>query len=194
MIGDIHGEFGVYQDIIQDAEKSVQVGDFGIGFGIPAPLVGMNHRFIRGNHDCREQCEMIGNYIPDGTTEDGIMYVGGAFSVDKHYRTPGINWWHDEELNDYEFEAIYEKYVAFKPTTMVTHDLPQGISDIVIPLGRKQYLKNRTNFWLRQMWNAHKPDLWLCGHHHPQKGVVEKVEGTNFIILPINGYIDIDFK
>lgn len=196
-IGDIHGEFAVLHTLADDksVDKVVQVGDCGIGFGIPWPDdMPEKVHFIRGNHDCREQCELISNYIPDGTTEDGIMYVGGAWSIDFQWRTPGVNWWHDEELSDYEFEDIFEKYVEYKPHTMVSHDLPQGINDQIIPLGRKQYLRNRTNFWLREMWNAHKPDLWICGHHHPDKGIVEKVEGTEFIVLPINGYIDIDYE
>ena len=190
-VGDIHGDYGSYYTIIEDCEKSVQVGDFGIGFRAP-PVFGMNHRFIRGNHDDPDLCKTMSNWIPDGTVEDDIMYCGGAWSIDQEFRTPGVSWWFNEELNDYEFEAVYETYKAAKPTLMVSHDLPQGINDILMPLGRKQYLVNRTNVWFKRMFEAHKPEAWIAGHHHPEKGIVNKVEGTTFIVLPINGWIDID--
>ena len=190
-IGDIHGDFDAYLNIIETADASVQCGDFGIGFGEVAPLVGMNHRFIRGNHDNPDMCKTMSNWIPDGTIEGHVMYCGGAWSIDQEWRTPGVSWWYNEELNDEEFFKVACDYLQALPKIMVTHDLPQGINDIIMPLGRKQYLVNRTNHWLREMFDKHKPTLWIVGHHHPEKGIVERVDGTTFIVLPINGWIDI---
>lgn len=48
-IGDVHAKFNKYVDLLKGCQQSIQVGDFGIGFG-ESPRVGPDHRSIRGNH------------------------------------------------------------------------------------------------------------------------------------------------
>ena len=75
---------------------------------------------------------------------------------------------------------------------MVTHDLPLEIKDKLIHNQFNGKFPTRTGYWFQDMWNTHKPKLWICGHHHVP--VIQKIEETTFIVLPINGYIDIDLK
>ncbi len=113
LIGDIHGlvnDYKVYA-IGDFAGPTIQLGDFGIGFGQSDywhesindyHTVG-KHRFIRGNHDNPEQCMQMSGCINDGNIEDDVMFIGGAWSIDNpvappgwYRRTAGVDWWFDE--------------------------------------------------------------------------------------------------
>ena len=64
----------------------------GVGFRKFPPhlrtlMVEGGHRFIRGNHDNPDACRREGQWIKDGTVEDDVMFVGGALSVDRRWRT-----------------------------------------------------------------------------------------------------------
>jgi hypothetical protein len=143
IIGDIHGKIASYRDLLDGVDNSIQVGDFGIGFGGPywndvanrTALQG-NHRFIRGNHDSPSQCKDFSGWIPDGLVEDNIMFVGGAWSIDHAYRTEGIDWWTDEECSIAQFNTIIDTYASVRPEIMITHDAPDSItSDMFIKAG-----------------------------------------------------------
>jgi hypothetical protein len=195
LIGDIHGDFKAYSSIIQDADDSVQVGDFGVGFGEPYPDgVGPRHRFIRGNHDDRKVCRAIPNWISDGHVETGTlgdrMFIGGAWSIDWQYRTPGRDWWDDEELNQREWEEMMVIYEATKPAVMITHDIPMRIREQVIHNQFNGIGPTRTSFYLQEMLDLHSPKLWFHGHHHTS--YVQTLEGCQFVGLGINAYIDVE--
>jgi len=163
IVGDIHGNFNEYSfytlgigrtrhmgDPVPP-EKSVQVGDFGIGFYTPYWHESVNdwmevhsgHRFIRGNHDDPAMCKTMAGYIPDGTIEGDVMYIGGAWSIDREWRTEGKDWWPDEELSMQELEALIDVYRAAKPRVMFTHDCPEQIAwDMFVSRGSRFGMKH----------------------------------------------------
>src|SRR5688572_16611885 len=119
-IGDVHGKFERYKKIIKRCTDSIQVGDMGVGFrkwkggelvyDTNPPydaMVDGNHRFIRGNHDNPYVCLKHGQWIPDGTYDGLRMFVGGALSIDKEWRTIGESYWEDEELSQVDLWNIY---------------------------------------------------------------------------------------
>lgn len=188
-IGDIHCNFKNYQRLIEGSEYSIQVGDFGIGFGIAPPKVSTNHRFIRGNHDylmeiiSNHDCK---NWIPDGTIIYGkIFCVGGAFSVDKVLRTEGVDWWADEELSTSEWYDILDLYDELRPKIVVSHDCPNQ----AMPYSNYK-VPSRTGQALSAMFDIHKPELWVFGHYHTSFD--EVIEGTRFVCVDQQKYIDIE--
>lgn len=188
-IGDIHGNFQNYQRIIVDSEYSIQVGDFGIGFGIDPPKVAVNHRFIRGNHD--NLSELVSNHdcknwIPDGSLiQDKIFCVGGAYSVDKCLRTEGVDWWADEELSTSEWYDILDLYEEIRPQVVVSHDCP--VKALLYP---EYKVPTRTGQALSAMFDIHKPNLWVFGHYHTS--IDHVVYGTRFVCVDQQRYIDIE--
>ena len=103
LIGDIHGEWELYHQTATDAinfggcERTIQVGDFGVGFSGPywhdrADEFHWDgtHRFIRGNHDDPARCRKMAGWIQDGLIEDDVMFIGGAWSIDHAHRTEGV--------------------------------------------------------------------------------------------------------
>lgn len=203
-IGDIHGKVGEYEIIAEGADSSVQIGDFGYGWFSDArkqrldqfhgSLLLGDHQFIRGNHDDPAQCKEASGWIEDGRFDEkqGIMYVGGAWSIDWARRTPGVSWWHDEELSQEEFDIIHTKYVDSKPRIMVTHDAPDAaiLASFEFPNYFGDFKPTRTSAALQRMFEAHKPDLWIFGHWHIH--VDHVVEGTRFICLEELQAADVD--
>ena len=215
IVGDIHGGFNEYSfytlgvgrtrhmDDPVPPDRSIQVGDFGIGFYSPYWHDSVNdwmkahtgHRFIRGNHDSPAMCRTMAGYIEDGTIEGDVMYVGGAWSIDYAMRTEGRDWWRDEEISIYRFNEIIADYIKAKPRVMITHDCPTEVAwDMFISKGLSlagsHQIKTRTGEALQQMWELHQPELWFFGHWHQTKRFESK--GTTFMCLGEFDYIDVD--
>jgi hypothetical protein len=215
LVGDIHGKFneysffnlgvGRYRHATDPAppERSVQVGDFGIGFASEYwhnsvndwMLKNPGHRFIRGNHDDPAKCKEMAGYIPDGTIEGDVMYIGGAWSIDKDFRTPGVDWWEDEELSIEEFNAIIDTYRLAKPRVMITHDCPTQVAwDMFISRGNAfggfGQIKTRTGEALQAMWELHQPEEWYFGHWHITRDLT--LYGTRFQCLGELDYMDVE--
>lgn len=196
-IGDVHGKFWKYGKLIKNKKDTIQVGDMGVGFFRPGkvddyhemvalqapPFEFMrerNHRFIRGNHDNLSYCKNRSQYIPDGTVEGDMMFIGGAFSIDRAWRTEGYDWWADEELSYAELDQMVEKYLDMKPRVMVTHECPDAITS-TITKGALFNIPSRTRQAFDSMWAMHKPEVWVFGHWHLSFDSV--ILGTRFVCL-----------
>lgn len=198
LIGDVHGYYTPYKNLIAQGEPpSIQVGDMGLGFrhigdhkdgeftqNPPhAKMKAGNHRFIRGNHDNPGECKKNSQWIVDGTIEGDMMFIGGAPSVDKEYRTPDYTWWHDEELSDAELANLIGLYVTVKPRVMITHTCPAEMANAVMVQHRQDRIGEicRTERAFQNMFAAHQPELWVFGHwHHTVDYVLNK---TRFVCL-----------
>lgn len=211
LIGDVHGKYARYKNIIKGCTNSVQVGDLGLGFrqvaGWKAGEFTQNpphsvmkedgHRFIRGNHDNPGECKKNSQWIKDGTVEGNVMFIGGAVSIDKAFRVKDYTWWEDEELSDLELDALVQRYLIVKPKVMVTHECPEDVAlgivqSHIIPGAVKLDFPSRTRKAFQRMWSAHQPDLWVFGHWHLTLNM--KLKGTEFICLNELEYVDIDFE
>lgn len=195
-VGDVHGKYRQYKRLLEPGKESIQVGDMGVGFFkwphgdacVNPPYDAMTagkHRFIRGNHDNPNVCRNHTQWIPDGTVEGDMMFVGGADSIDKAMRIEGYSWWSDEELSFAALNAITDVYIATKPRIMVTHDAPQEVAEALyssIKLPSSHSLEpTRTRQALQSMWSAHSPEIWIFGHWHMSFDHV--LRGTRFICL-----------
>ena len=205
-IGDIHGKFEKYLPLIKGEIDTVQVGDFGIGFGYTtAEFVdsmlsnfgsqNYTHRFIRGNHDDPGEASRSSHFITDGTVEGDIMYIGGALSIDRAWRTEGIDWWSDEELSYSELQSMIDLYDKTRPRILVTHDCPDFFAnEAMIPLVRG--LKNhpsRTRDALDAMYAIAAPEIHIFGHWHHDVDYQDRGgTGTRFICLNELSYIDLE--
>lgn len=196
-IGDVHGKYQPYKRLIKGRTGTIQVGDMGVGFFKwphmdPAPnpphelMVAQGASFIRGNHDNPSVCRRHSQWIPDGHIENGMMFVGGAISIDAAYRIEGASWWKDEELSIAELYAMTDLYIAQRPNAMVTHDCPEEVAQLLfqralIPGVKVTDFPSRTRQAFQSMWSAHSPKLWVFGHHHISFDHV--LRGTRFVCL-----------
>ena len=187
-IGDIHGRVTPYLELLKNCTESVQVGDFGAGF-VTLPDLDKNHRAIRGNHDSPLSMERWANWIPDGTLENGVLYIGGAYSIDWMLRTEGVSWWRDEQCSQEQLQRFVDLAVEAKPEVLVTHDCPRAALPI-FPHPTHHYEVTRTRQALDALWEQWKPKLWVFGHHHVTAGAI--LEGTQFLCLGAMDYVDVD--
>jgi hypothetical protein len=181
IIGDVHGKFRPYRELIRDVSFSIQAGDMGVGFrrlyggeitisGNP-PFNAMSegrHLFIRGNHDNPADCVAHPHCIADGAVVDGVYCLGGAVSIDRAYRTEGFDWWPDEECSYAELERMIDEYAAIKPEIVITHEAPESIAASILAAFRMRKIEDgsRTRHALQRMLETHQPRLWVHGHWH----------------------------
>lgn len=130
----------------------VQVGDFGFyprlqlgqqflhRVSRACVEAGITFHWVDGNHEDHESLpheettdpwELLPNLIwhPRGTITElcgkRFMWMGGAVSVDKYARTPGLDWFHDEIPSERAWLRALE---AGEADIMVSHDAPEGVS------------------------------------------------------------------
>lgn len=186
-IGDVHAKIDKYIPLTYNIEKSVQLGDMGAGF-VDIPVFHAGCRWIRGNHDNPKIAFEHPRCIRDGTVEGDIMYLGGAWSIDRAYRTEGVDWWPDEELSILELDNCISTAIAQHPKIMVTHDCPEVVLKDLF--GYIHTFPNRTSQALNTIYDYCKPDIWIFGHHHQNVDMV--VGRTRFICLDELKYIDLE--
>ena len=192
-IGDVHGKYRQYERLIERYPDTIQVGDMGVGFKryvyhddedryFPNPphakMVQHNARFIRGNHDNPGICKEQSQWIEDGHVEDGMMFIGGAVSIDRLYRREGYSWWDNEELSYDELDTLVLRYQLERPRIMVTHECPEYVANYMTD---KIDVPSRTRQAFDSMHYHHQPELWVFGHWHQSFDQV--LEGTRFVCL-----------
>ena len=210
LIGDIHGCVNDYKaySIGNFEGPTIQVGDFGVGFGqsdywhesVNAFHSDGTHRFIRGNHDNPAVCKEMTGWIRDGLVENDVMFVGGAWSIDNpdappgwYRRTEGYDWWPDEECSMQQLQHFIDVYSIVKPRVMITHDCPQRISrEMFFQSGllKGPEYRTRTAQALEAMLDIHQPDEWYFGHWH--HSMEYRYGRTMFRCIGILDYVDVE--
>lgn len=138
----------------ESCEAVVQLGDFGFGWlweggecafsafvSDVARMTGIPAYFVDGNHENHDALNAIPvgadglRVVADGVTHlprgsklrlggTTFLALGGAYSVDRPYRTLGVDLWEGEELSD----ADVERAVAAGPAdALLSHDCPAGL-------------------------------------------------------------------
>ena len=198
VIGDIHGKVREYAIIAETAElqgyNTLQLGDFGFAASY-AQLAAMNldpnrHMFFMGNHDaynCNNIPHNIGDFGLVPSYSD-IFFVRGGFSIDKKYRTIGVNWFYEEELTHAEFDTAEELYLKLRPRVLVCHEPPYEIGhlignpDVLQAFGfNYSNFSTRTSLRLQSMIQKHPPEICVFGHFHVD--VEMTIASTKFIGL-----------
>lgn len=187
IIGDVHGKYDRYHKLIRQTDYypyTVQLGDFGFKYETLNNVDSTKHLIIPGNHDNYNMCYRYPHFLGDyGYTKlNGVefFYYRGAYSVDRQYRTIGIDWWEDEQVSIDQFMKARELYRNIKPRLVITHDCPQNIAAKMLNPGNRIY-ENMTGWALQELLNIHEPKYWFFGHWHNSKNI--KYGNTNFMCL-----------
>jgi len=153
--------------------------------------------FIDGNHDNHyrlgrlKKISMFGGSV--GKVSDSIFHLrraeiydfdgksiftfGGALSIDKLWRTEGLDWWRQELPNSIEMEAglnILESHKN-KVDYILTHTLPQSLVNVVadFQFHAGHPLHDPTCDYLQHIYGTVDFEKGFCGHFH-QNRTVEK--------------------
>jgi len=189
IIGDCHQKYRSYHEIIRQKDRheyTIQIGDFGLSkYETLDSVDHTKHLIIRGNHDNTVLAKNYPHFLPDyGYMVDfnglDFFWYAGAYSIDRQYRTIGIDWWEDEQINIEGFMQARELYGSIKPDVMLSHDCPDFMATNYIgPYGR--IYENITNWALGELYKIHQPKLWIHAHYHQSKTTM--YENTKFVCL-----------
>jgi len=210
VIGDVHGKFNEYYNLVKNERSSFQIGDFGFGQAWNAlnysELDPKFHKIGQGNHDPHESLHddvkyWTGRYGPVNVDGHNIFWVGGALSIDLVYRVAdwvnnnrnpaSRSWWANEQLSYQEMRDCEKKWKNKKPQIVFSHTCPSFIikdyfngnkgANIMDAYGWGSDYNDMTSQFLDHLWSIHKPDLWVFGHFH--KSWNQTIQGTEFRCL-----------
>ena len=222
-IGDIHGDarsaaHSMSYAYDHDAERVFFVGDSGWQFddGFLTEMqwaseqFNYNVEFIDGNH---ENFDILYDYdiepdgyrhlsrnvlhIPRGTVMDingiNVLFIGGASSIDKHYRVPGIEWWPQELITTRDIDKAL---TAQNVDVVVSHESPyvpklsnKGAEDDIAARGPEfaeaVNVSRQQRELLREILDQKQPRFWYHGHHHTRTTSI--LDGCQFECLGRDG-------
>jgi len=190
-IGDVHGKLTMYLKMVSYLKDTIQLGDFGLGFGGNMSrdkmyhdklneMIADRHMILRGNHDNPAAYKNLPTYLGDYGMYKGIFFISGAYSIDKCLRTEGVTYWSDEELRIVELDKAISLFNKEKPSVVISHTCPLEIIGETSTI--KLSIKSRTSQALQAIMDSnHKPKEWIFGHMHCSYR--KKVKGINFVGL-----------
>jgi hypothetical protein len=203
IMGDVHRDFAAVSQWVRDRQPKVvlQCGDFGYWPNTPdmtepdpgtrpapVPDVGTTQLFFcDGNHedhDALASLEHLGVYpnvyymqrgmtlrLPDGRV---VLFVGGARSIDASMRTPGRDWFEQEELRPEDVGFLEDIHVDI----VVSHTCPLEfqIQD------EREHGIDPSRIVLSLILERFRPDHWFFGHYHLYK--TGRAKGCWWTALP----------
>ena len=113
-----------------------------------------------------------------------IFAMGGAYSVDKCLRTPGLSWWKEELPNASEYrEAVQNlRECDHKVDYVISHTAPR---EIIRRMGRYPdgHDLELTGFLEWVMYHA-KYQKWFFGHWHQDKIIDRRFYALYYDVVP----------
>lgn len=102
------------------------------------------------------------------------LVIGGAYSVDKHFRlTFGHGWWEDEQPSE-EIKSYVEQQVKEKEFDVIlSHTCPFKYEPIecFLPNIDQSEVDTSTEKWLDKIEEMADYKAWYCGHWHINKRI-----------------------
>lgn len=184
LIGDTHQNYEQLIKLQRGADYSIALGDIGFDYRPLTELYLKNfidllrHRMFHGNHDNIPLLKKMkpAYFLPRrGKMTLGkykIMFISGGWSIDHKLRTPGLDWFSDEELSEEEFELAKKEYIEFKPDILLTHEGPLRIvqyltnPDFAKQFGYPSTVRTRTAVALDEMIDLWEVPQVFFGHYH----------------------------
>jgi 3-oxoacid CoA-transferase subunit A len=151
---------------------------------------------IHGNHEKRpeniagyEEVERFGGVVSVEPqfpnllfAKDGEIYefdgkrclvIGGAYSIDKHYRTAGVDWWDDEQPDEFVKARVETRLETekWRVDMVFSHTCPYKFMprEAFLPGIDQQTVDNSTEKWLGTIEERLTYSAWYCGHFHIDK-------------------------
>ena len=102
------------------------------------------------------------------------LVIGGAYSVDKHYRLlRGYGWWADEQPSE-EIKQYVQQKIKEKPFDVIlSHTCPFKYEPIemFLPGIDQSTVDDSTERWLDKIEESVDYKAWYCGHWHINKRI-----------------------
>ena len=118
-------------------------------------------------------------FAKDGDVYDLNGYqtivIGGAYSIDKAFRTPGVSWWNDEQPSE-EIKRRVETQLDrhhWMLDAVLSHTTPLKYEprETFIPGFDQSKVDTSTEAWLGEIEAKLSYRAWYCGHFHINKNI-----------------------
>lgn len=158
---------------------------------------GMTVYCVRGNHEQRPELIPTMELIYDSEVEGEVYYekdfpniryfvdggtynlgghktltIGGAYSVDKHYRLQnGAKWFENELLTEDEMSAIEKSIIGKKFDFILTHTCPISWepTDLFLGCVNQSTVDKSMEIWMDKIKDKIKWQIWCFGHFHADR-------------------------
>lgn len=186
-----HVEYLFAKALDNEINTIIQLGDFGYwphhdDFAGQVDKLAVRNKidffWLDGNHENFDALEkavdvnsdlpqVMGErlyYLPRGSVHDfgvKVLILGGAYSIDKRWRTEGSSWWSQETITPTQAEkAMSHGHVPI----MLSHDMPEEAYHVQFRAsGYKDDVSSQSNrFKISRVVDKVKPKLLVHGHMH----------------------------
>lgn len=101
-----------------------------------------------------------------------IFTFGGANSIDKYMRIPGVSWWEREEASREEMEEALDNLE--KHNNKVDYIITHSASDTTLKKINPTFRKELTTTFLQTIEERCKFKHWYLGHYHEDREIDDK--------------------
>ena len=123
------------------------------------------------------------------------LVVGGAYSVDKHYRlSRGMIWHENEQLSAGEMDSCFRNLTR-EPMSfdlVLTHTCPLSLqpTDLFLGFIDQSSVDNSMEVWMEELARAIDWKIWLFGHYHADRIELPHVEQFYRELEPLDTIIE----
>lgn len=126
---------------------------------------------------------------------DGLrtLVIGGAYSVDKHYRLMcGLKWHENEQLTPHEMEGCSRHVKQMSDFDLVlSHTCPRSFQPTDLFLGciDQSTVDSTMEFWMDELEREMAWKIWLFAHYHADRIELPRVEQFYMEMEPLNDIV-----
>lgn len=196
-----------------EPELLIQVGDFGFWpreprIGVWEREFSHPCLWIDGNHEDFQTLKNIGEpdwgftnyskpigldkwykvmeswtYMPRSSFLDGVLFIGGARSIDQLQRQRGWDWFPEENISYFNQQQVFDTIEAVGAEnihTIISHDCPGrfNVSKACTYTGVETIDGNRK--FLQAILEQVRPQRWFFGHYHLKMSGVDISTGCQW--------------
>ena len=167
LTGDTHGRFERIVDFcsrqeVEPENTFVILGDAGLNF--------------HGNLRDTMRKQLLSDLPCTFFCGHSCLVIGGAYSIDKHYRLAmGYGWWPDEQPSPQvkkKVERVLEER-DWQVDVVFSHTCPLKYEpvEVFLPGVDQSTVDKSTEEWLDAIESNLHYERWYCGHYHTEKQV-----------------------
>lgn len=126
-------------------------------------------------------------HIPRGYWNNGVLFIGGANSIDKGFRIEGRDWFGEESLSYGQIERLLSNNNPVH--TIISHECPLYAWERIFSYHIYEHINTVTKD-LNLILAHFNPKRWIFGHHHIS--LTKEIDGCLYTCLNEGEKLELD--